>query len=697
MSDPHLKTPSFSILIPTYGRDEVLINTISALLALPAPASEIVILDQTANHPEECEAQLSQWHETKAIRWIRIPYPSITVAMNLGLVIAESERVLFLDDDIIPDQHLLTAHRHAAQEYPNACIAGRVLQPWHQGQADPEDLPFGFNSLVGRSHHEFMGGNVSIDRLMALSIGGFDRNFVRVAYRFEAEFASRWLRAGHSIRYEPQALIHHLRIRSGGTRSYGHHLTTIRPDHAVGRYYYYWRTNSPALAVAKSIRNFFSSVYTRHHLHKPWWIPVTLFAELRGFLWSCSLALSKPSLQQSPPIKLLIIASHPIQYQVPIFRILAADPRIDLKVLFLTLPDAAAQGDGFGVPFQWDIPMLNGYKWSQAKTQNGPGGFSQFSDLKLKHPFAELNRPFNGPPDVMLINGWQYMGLLQLFIAARMKGISALLRMENTDKKPRGLMSRFLHRLILNQCSFVLPVGISNSHYYRKLGIDSKRMVRSPYCVDNLHFNSTADQARSQRHKLRQNWHVPPDAFCFLFCGKFEEKKYPQDILDALMILKKSGSSAKIHCIFVGSGVLESQLKAQVESADLPVTFAGFLNQLELSAAYAAVDALVLPSNCYETWGLVVNEAMACGLPAIVSDQVGCVEDLIEPGITGLRYPFHQVDRLADAMAKMASDSTASQLMGRNAYNLIHSNYSIETAAAGIRHAALLAFCHSSN
>jgi glycosyltransferase involved in cell wall biosynthesis len=694
MMESQSNSLSLSILIPTYGRDHVLIDTISALLALPPPGpNEIVILDQSSHHSEECEAQLSRWHQSQKIRLMRLPTPSITIAMNLGLVVAKSTHVLFVDDDIIPDPELLSAHLSAARRFPKSLIAGRVLQPWHHGELDPENSPFCFNSLVERDHHEFIGCNFSLDRCTALEIGGFDRNFVKVAYRYEAEFAFRWLRAGHRIRYEPKALVHHLKIPSGGTRSHGEHLTTIRPDHSVGRYYFYWRTCSAPLALVYSLSSFLRSVYTRHHSRKPWWIPLTLLAELRGFLLSCKLALLGPKLQQSPPLKLLVIASHPIQYQVPIFRLLAADPSLDLEVLYLTVPDAVEQGEGFGVPFEWDIPMLTGYKWRKAKTLTGSGGFGTFSGLRLKRPVAEINSSSFGRPDVVLMTGWQCMGLLQLFIAARLKRISILLRMDNNEMRHRGLLMSVLHRLTLKQVKFVLPVGIANSKYYHSLGVVNTRMVASPHCVDNDRFIVLADQERPHRHQIRQNWKVPDSAFCFLFCGKLEEKKHPGDILAALAIIKQATTSTQVHCLFVGSGALESELKCQAERLNLPVTFIGFLNQRELPSAYVAADALVLPSDCNETWGLVVNEAMACGLPAIVSDQVGCAEDLIHNGQTGLVYSCRDVDALARAMLTFATNCAASQQMGKNAAHLVSSSYSLEAAARGIIKSSLLSFC----
>ena len=180
-----------TVVIPTLGRDDVLVDSINGLLRLRKLPNEIIIVDQTDNHNIQTESQLKQWHDEKIVRWIRLKYKSITHAMNVALRKATSERVLFLDDDIIPDANLVSAHLEFADIYPLAIVAGRVLQPWHKGKADSPDQPFLFNSLNHRDVESFMGGNVSIPRIPALEIGGFDTNFVKVAYHFEAEFAHR--------------------------------------------------------------------------------------------------------------------------------------------------------------------------------------------------------------------------------------------------------------------------------------------------------------------------------------------------------------------------------------------------------------------------------------------------------------------------------------------------------------------------
>lgn len=290
-----------TVAIPSYGRDGVLLDSVGALLALDPPPWELLVVDQTPRHDPATEAQLSAWQQQGHLRWVRLPQPSITAAMNRALQEARGERVLFLDDDILPDPDLLAAHDRAGRSNPEAMVAGRILQPWHKGKVDPAGGPFLFNSLEPRILKEFMGGNVSLPRQQALALGGFDTNFVRVAYRFEAEFAHRWRQAGHTIVYAPDALIHHLKAERGGTRSYGEHLTTLRPDHAVGRYYYRLRTQSLDKALAGSFTDLLRSVRTRHHLRHPWWIPLTLLAEARGLLWALRLHRRGPGVLPVAP------------------------------------------------------------------------------------------------------------------------------------------------------------------------------------------------------------------------------------------------------------------------------------------------------------------------------------------------------------------------------------------------------------
>lgn len=381
---------------------------------------------------------------------------------------------------------------------------------------------------------------------------------------------------------------------------------------------------------------------------------------------------------------MLIAGSHPVQYQTPLFQTLAGSPGVSSDVLFLTLPDARTQGLGFGVCFEWDVPLLEGYPWHRAASGRGRGITSGYRGVWLANPLAELGfGPGKERPDALLLTGWHFLGMVQLFIAARLQGLPVLLRMDSNAFRPRPwpltLAYWFLFRGSRSDFPSARPMPA---------GTASSASPRSGWCrphfVDNAYFSERAGALRPRRDELRQRWAIPPRTFCFLFAGKLQPKKRPFDLLEALRLLQVDPLATPVHLLLVGTGPLEEACRALAAQHRLPVSFAGFLNQSEMPSAYAVADSLVLPSDHGETWGLVVNEAMACGLPAIVSDQVGCAEDLVLEGRTGLVSPVGQPAALAAAMGRMAADPDAAAQMGATAKELVQAHFSVRNAAEGI-------------
>lgn len=296
---------SVSVVIPTFRREQVLVDTIAYLLQQDPAPNAILVVDQSPTHEAQVEAALEMWGREGRIAWIRLAVPSITHAMNIGLQEARSEVVLFLDDDIIPGNELILAHARAHLEHGCSIVAGQVLQPGESVFDEETDAgdsnaavaqDFRFSSNRRRWIDEIMGGNFSVKRDLALRLGGFDENFVHVAYRFEAEFCDRAISAGERILFEPRAGIRHLKINTGGTRSFGIHLTTVKPSHTVGAYYYFLRARRLKNRFIQIMARPLRAVRTRHHLRKPWWIPVTLIAEAGGFIWAVALFLRGPRL-----------------------------------------------------------------------------------------------------------------------------------------------------------------------------------------------------------------------------------------------------------------------------------------------------------------------------------------------------------------------------------------------------------------
>jgi GT2 family glycosyltransferase len=291
-----------SIVMPTFRRERVLGETICSLLALRPPPEELLVIDQTKTHERETDELLSRLDRERQIRWIRMEAPSIPRAMNVGLREARGKVVLFVDDDIVPQSNLLSAHVAAHENGEFAAVAGQVLQP---GQ---NPLPAGvdsklscFNSSVRREVPDFVGCNFSVRRSVALSLGGFDENFVRAGYRYEAEFSSRLRRAGKRIVFEPAASVRHLKAGSGGIRSFGNYLTTLSPGQCVGAYYHVFRSEPPRRWLGGIGRRLLDSIRTRHHVRRPWWVPATLIAEFQGILWAAGLSIRGPRLMGQDP------------------------------------------------------------------------------------------------------------------------------------------------------------------------------------------------------------------------------------------------------------------------------------------------------------------------------------------------------------------------------------------------------------
>ncbi len=365
-------------------------------------------------------------------------------------------------------------------------------------------------------------------------------------------------------------------------------------------------------------------------------------------------------------IRVVAVATHPIQYYSPWFRGLAAAPELDFKVLYLRKLDAGAQGAGFGVPFKWDLDLLAGYDSATLSSDNA---------LALWRSLREAR------PDVVLLTGWQEPLLVAAALMARALGAHTVVRGESNALRRRSLPVRAAHRVLLRAYDRYIAIGAASRDFYLGYGIDPARVHEARYFVENERFERQAAEVGPQRAQWRAHWRCPEHATCFLFAGKLIPKKDPATFLLALERLSCEGRA--VHGLVVGDGALRVDLESMCAERKLPVTFAGFLNQTEIARAYAAADALVLPSDYGETWGLVVNEAMLFGVPAIVSDRVGCGPDLVEPGVTGLIFPYGDCAALAESMRVLAGDRNKAGQMGQAARKRVSERYSPGLALAG--------------
>ena len=293
-----------SIVIPTFQREQVLLDTVKCLLRQSCLPAEILLVDQSPEHEQKTTDQLSDWDRQGQIKWVRLPRPSIPVAMNTGLKIATGPIVLFLDDDIEAGRELITAHLECHANHGEAsAVVGQVLQPGQEpislANSFPRsglraDLKFPFNCNESKWVSNVIACNFSVKRNLALGVGGFDENFSGVAFRFETDFARRLINSGGRVLFCPKATIRHLQFRSGGTRSEGSHLTSASARHGMGDYYFAFLHGRGVEGWLYSVVRLFREVGTRFHLRHPWWIPVKLLGEIRA------IALARQMFRQGP-------------------------------------------------------------------------------------------------------------------------------------------------------------------------------------------------------------------------------------------------------------------------------------------------------------------------------------------------------------------------------------------------------------
>lgn len=378
---------------------------------------------------------------------------------------------------------------------------------------------------------------------------------------------------------------------------------------------------------------------------------------------------------------LAILATHPIQYQVPIWQQLAERSHVPFEVWYLTAHGVAPSLDAeFGKVFKWDIDMLGGYpyRFPPEPVAKQLGGFR---DVRLPSDFRM--RLKSGEIKALFVPGWSVRAYWEAVFLAHRMGIPVWIRGDSNDLKAdrmiKGVVKRVLLGAFFRRVDRFLCVGKATRRLYESYGVREKRLVWAPHAVDNSRFADQAAEQRPNRVALRRAWGIPDDACCILFLGKFIPEKRPADLIAALGLLNTVGSSRRYHVLMVGSGELGDVLRSQCrvvfdaepgnaaqENADsviAPVaSFAGFMNQSEISMAIVAADMLVLPSSS-ETWGLVVNEALASGLPCVVSDACGSAEDLVVPLDAQLRFPMGDQPALARAIKHLADHPLSSQAM----------------------------------
>jgi glycosyltransferase involved in cell wall biosynthesis len=382
-------------------------------------------------------------------------------------------------------------------------------------------------------------------------------------------------------------------------------------------------------------------------------------------------------------MRLGIFATHPIQYHAPLHRALARS--VDLHVYFAHRQSAQEQARaGFNVAFEWDIPLTDGYAHTFLTNTSRVPDVSTFRGCRTPEIADVIARERF---DAFLVNGWYTHSFWQAMRACWRTGTPVLVRGDSTFMTSRSLPLRLakqaVYRSFIPRFDGYLIVGQRAKEYLLHYGADEHAMHFAPHFIDNDFFAAHAAEARADRAALRDRYGVGRDARTFVFAGKLIERKRPVEFVEAVAAV--AARHPGVEGVLIGDGPLRAEVEAAIARTGAPARILGFMNQSEIPGGYAVGDAFVLPSY-NETWGLVVNEAMACGLPAVVSDVVGCTPDLVDDGQTGYTYPDGDQGALIRAMERslglMGTAETERALAAKMQV------YSLERATQGVLEAA---------
>jgi glycosyltransferase involved in cell wall biosynthesis len=379
-------------------------------------------------------------------------------------------------------------------------------------------------------------------------------------------------------------------------------------------------------------------------------------------------------------IRLALLSTHPVQYHSHWFRALFARPELDLSVFYCYHASPTDQARaGFGVEFDWDIPLLEGYRYNFLNGDRPkPGSFFAVAAAQMVEVLAR--RSF----DAVLINGWHYKAAWQTIFTCWKLQIPVMVRGDSQLPSPRHPLKRLLkypaYRYFIPRFDACLAVGTRSREYYLHYGAALERVFLVPHAIQDDLFQQAGPGTQTRRPELRRQWGLGERETVFLFAGKFIARKRPMDFLQAIEAAFQG--ERRVAALMVGDGPLRPACEQFASSRKLPVRFAGFLNQSQMVEAYVAADCLVLPSDGRETWGLVVNEAMSCSRPAIVSDAVGCAPDLVRDGRTGAVFPLADVKALGKILLAFSRDPARLLSMGECAREGLR-HYSLEAAVQG--------------
>lgn len=373
--------------------------------------------------------------------------------------------------------------------------------------------------------------------------------------------------------------------------------------------------------------------------------------------------------------KLAIVSTHPIQYYAPLFRLLHQQGSIDIKVFYTYEKVEQVFDDGFGKSFSWDIPLLDGYEYCFVSNNgNTNKGFWNVTNPTLNKEIEQWGAT------AVLVFGWNFKSHLSVLRYFKGK-IPVLFRGDSTLLDEVGGVKKILRRALLSwvykHIDTALYVGNANKEYYQFCGLKEQQLVFAPHAIDNERFAQLTTTQTTFIEQTLSSLGITENDTTLIFCGKFQQQKNPIFFIEAF----KKINHPTIHLMMVGNGELETTLKEAAKGFN-NIHFLPFQNQSLMPAVYRLGQVFCLTSVS-ETWGLSVNEAMACSRTVLVSNKCGCATNLVQDGVNGYVFESGNEAQLIETIENLHNKKNQLPTMGKASYIAIQ-DWSFENIAKTI-------------
>ncbi len=318
---------------------------------------------------------------------------------------------------------------------------------------------------------------------------------------------------------------------------------------------------------------------------------------------------------------------------------------------------------GFGVSLAWDTPLLEGYAYTFLRNYSPAPSVNTFFGLINPSIITHILR---GNYDGIIIHGYTSFTTFLAYFAALFSKTPIFFRGETivrtSPSSIKNIIKKCFFSLFFSRIQAMFYIGEESKAFYRHYNIPEEKLFFTPYAVDNEYFQQHMRELPS-RETLKQELYAT-DLPVVLYVAKLIDRKRPMDALKAFQSIQR-----RAFLVFVGDGPLRSEMEKFISAHSISnVAITGFINQSGLPRYYASADIFVLPSS-YESFGLVINEAMCFGLPIIATDRVASVRDLVKEN--GVIFSVGDIPALTSSLQQLLDDPERRVRMGNRSLEII--------------------------